>query len=264
MSYVGIFKMHLKGELQYRGKAISGIVTQVFWGFMRISLFTAFLATSSMQDFSLYQMSSYIWLGQAFLAAFYITVPPEVNKDIVRGDICYKFIRPMDIYNQWYASVLGSKIASTLLRFSPIIILGFCLPSSMGLMLPVSFEAFLLFCVSMCIGVCLCSAVILIAIYLSIKTLMPKGASAIVMSITSLLSGALIPLPLMPASVQTVLNFLPFRYMSDLPFRIYIGNFTIAESCMQIGIAFVWLVVLIVIGKLLMKSSLKKVVVQGG
>ena len=43
MSYFGIFKMNFKGELQYRSKAISGVVTQIFWGLMYIYLYTAFM-----------------------------------------------------------------------------------------------------------------------------------------------------------------------------------------------------------------------------
>lgn len=263
-AYVGILKMQFKSELQYRTKALSGLLTQIFWGFLRISLFTAFLTSASIDGFSIPQMCSYIWLGQAFLAAFYIGLPKDIHQDIVGGNICYKFIRPMDMYNQWFMGLTGMKVAAALLRCFPILILGFCLPSYMGLMAPVSVAAFVLFLISLCVGVAMSVAITLFAIYLSLKTLMPRGAAALVMSITALLNGSLIPIPMMPVAFQKVLNFLPFRYMSDLPYRIYIGNLSIQESCVQIAISLAWLIAMILIGKLCLKSSLRKVVVQGG
>ena len=38
-AYWGLFKMTFKGELQYRAKALSGIVTQIFWGLLYIYLY---------------------------------------------------------------------------------------------------------------------------------------------------------------------------------------------------------------------------------
>ena len=68
----------------------------------------------------------------------------------------------------------------------------------------------------------------------------------------------------MPESVQNVINFLPFRYVTDLPTRIYIGNVGIMSGLMYIGIAVLWLVGLILIGQLLIKMASKNAIIQGG
>lgn len=73
-----------------------------------------------------------------------------------------------------------------------------------------------------------------------------------------------VPIPLMPTGIQTFLNYLPFRFLSDLPFRIYIGNIGVLEGLVSVLFGAIWLIVLIVVVKLLMKTSLKKVVIQGG
>lgn len=263
MSYIGIFKMQFKGELQYRAKALSGIVTQFFWGLMYIYLYSAFMK-GGIDNFSISQMSSYIWLGQAFFAMRYIGIPKNAGTDIVSGNVCYKYVRPINIYNQWYAEYLGEKVAATLLRFSPITIVALIVGPKFGLSLPVSFVAFLLFILSLFIGCVMCVAISMFSVFLTMKTLSERGASTLVLAVAGLLGGMYIPIPLMPKIVQSVLNFLPFRYISDLPFRIYIGNIGVADGLIQIGISLAWLIIVVVVGKLLINSHLKKTVIQGG
>ena len=117
-SYFALFKMTFKGELQYRAKAISGIITQLFWGAMYISLYTAFMKNGSVNGFTIAQMASYIWLGQAFFAMKFVAMPKGAAKEIVGGNVCYKFTRPINIYSQWYAELVGQKLSATLLKKS--------------------------------------------------------------------------------------------------------------------------------------------------
>ena len=263
-SYFGIFKMQFKGELHYRAKAFSGVLTQVFFGLMYIYLFTAFMGRGGIEGFSIAQMASYIWLGQAFLMIRFINTPKRVCAQIENGDICYDFIRPMNLYNQWQASYIGTTLAATILRFWPILILGAVLPSGLGLSLPVSFPAFLLFMVALLLGLFINGALSMFAVYLTFITQSQRGSTAIVQTITGVLGGMVIPLPILPAAIQKVLNFMPFRYISDLAFRIYVGSTDLKNALIQIGIGLAWLVVLIVVGKMLIGRALKKTVIQGG
>ena len=262
-SYFGLFKMTFKGELQYRVKAISGVITQFFWGLMYIFLFTAFMSEKTINGFSVQQMTSYIWLGQAFFALKYIMLPKNCGKMIASGDVCYNLIRPMNFYNQWFMQGMGERLSSTLLRCTPLIIVTLCIPT-LGLSLPVSLTAFGLFLVALIIGFFMASAISMIAVYLTFITLTERGMPGIINIITGLLCGTYIPLPLLPESVQNVIMYLPFRVIGDLPFRIYIGNIGTNDALIQIGIGLAWLFVMVLLGKLVIHSALKKTVVQGG
>ncbi len=263
-SYKGLFKMTFKGETHYRAKAISGVVTQLFWGIMYVYLYTAFMGGKVIDGFSVAQMASYVWLGQAFFVLKYVDMPKNCADEIQNGNVCYKFTRPLNLYNQWYFEHLGYKVSATMLRFPLVVIIAFLLPSNIGLMLPVSFPAFLLFLISLVVGALMMSAISMIVVYLTFKTLSPKGCLSIVNTITGLLSGLFIPLPLMPQNVQNVLNYLPFRFVSDLPFRIYIGNVSVTSGLIFIAISLAWLVALILLGKFLLSRALKNTVIQGG
>lgn len=263
-SYLGMFKMSFKGELQYRAKAFSGVLTQFFWGIMYVYLYTSFMGGDIIDGFSIAQMASYVWLGQAFFALRYIDVPPNSAKEIANGDVCYKFTRPINLYNQWFAENLGHKLSSALLRSPLIIIVALILPSSCGLMLPVSFGALILAFASLMLGTLIMCSIAMIAVSLIFKTTSAKGVVNIIHTITGLLGGLFIPLPLMPTPVQNVLNYLPFRFITDLPLRIYIGNVGIMSALMFMGIALLWLIALVALGKMLLSKACKNAIIQGG
>ena len=263
-SYFGLFKMSFKGELQYRAKAISGVVTQVFWGLMYIYLYTAFMGGKIIEGFSIAQMISYVWIGQAFFVLRFSDLPKNCGKEIENGNVCYKFVRPVNIYNQWFFEHLGYKLSATLLRFIPIVVVAFLLPKSMRLMLPTSFASFGLFLVALLLGALITSSISMISVFLTFKTMSAKGTASIMNTVCGVLGGMYVPLVFMPQSIQNVLNYLPFRFIMDLPARIYVGNIPPMEAIKLIGIAVLWLVALIAIGKLLMKQAGKTTVIQGG
>lgn len=263
--YLAIFKMYVINEMTYRGKVLLGMSTQVFWGLMYVLMYTAFYATgNSPSGFSLTELTSYIWLGQAFFVFRYIGRDARVTDSIIKGDVAYEFIRPLDLYNCWYAKNLAEKLVGTALRGAPILLLGFLLPVGLGLMLPTSLSAFLLFCLSLIIGLMLAVGINMFINILTFKTMSPRGIAGMVSVVTGLLGGYYIPLPLMPAGIRAVLDYLPFRYISDLPYRIYVGAIDAPNAIIFILIQIFWLAVILFTGRLLLKSCLKNVEVQGG
>ena len=84
------------------------------------------------------------------------------------------------------------------------------------------------------------------------------------MVVSDILSGLVIPIPFFPKYLQNISYFLPFRYVSDLPFRIYIGNVSTIEGLKGMLVQLIWIVILIVIGKITANKALKKAIIQGG
>ncbi len=261
-----IFKLNFIKELQYRVAALSGIATQLFFGLMYIMVYLAFYKSNGIPgDFGIGQMATYIWLQQAFLAMFrYYDGNKEITQQIIKGDIAYQMIRPINLYDNWFMQVFTSNYSKVFLRAMGIFAICFFLPFGINLMLPVSFTAFLLFILSLLLGSILVVAINMISYILITVTLSPSGVFGIMNTVASFLAGIIIPIPLMPAGVVKVLNFLPFRYVSDLPFRLYMGNIGYTDGLIQIGIQVVWIVLIVLFGKLLLNKCQNKLVVQGG
>ena len=250
-----IFKTNMLEELQYKGAYISGIICQFAFGFMYILLYQAFFESGVPQNFNASQMVSYVWLGQAFFAMFsYFDLNKnEITRPIINGNVSYQLIKPVNIYDFWFKQVLTRSIAKTIVRSIPLITITFLLPAGFGLGLPVTIWNFLLFALSVVFGCLLMATIKMFAYIFVLYTLDAKGVFALVMSIFGFLGGSIIPIPL-----------LPFRYVSDLPYRIYIGNLDLTTALWQIGVQIVWIVALYLLGKFILNKKSKKLVVQGG
>ena len=84
------------------------------------------------------------------------------------------------------------------------------------------------------------------------------------MILADLLSGIGVPLPFFPKAFQIVAYLMPFRYVSDLPFRLLVGNIPINEGLIGIVVQLFYIIILIFFGNKLMKKALKRAVIQGG
>ncbi len=266
MMYLSLFKMRVLQGLQYRSAALAGILTQFFWGFMYIMIYEAFYkSTNAPQPISLEQLITFVWLQQSFLVLIMLWLR---NNDIInlitKGDIAYELSRPYNLYYMWYARILAQRLSGALLRFLPILLVASLLPKPYRFSLPDDFLTFVLFLITLILGLLIIVALSML-IYISMfYTLSGVGSLLIFGVIGEFLSGLIIPVPLMPDTLKQIVYFLPFRYSSDLPFRIYAGNIGIKEAITSIFIQIFWIIFLLIIGKSWMKKALKRVVVQGG
>ena len=263
--YYSVFKIRVINSLQYRAAAIAGIATQFFFGFMFIMIFEAFYSSGGPQEFTFPNLVSYIWLQQAFLGFFMVWLrDSELGQIIINGNIAYELVRPYSIYSFWYAKLLGSKLSGGLLRFPFVILVTLLLPAPYNLSLPVSFGAFALFVFSLALGLVLTTCIAMLMYISMFKTHTLVGSFVLFGITTDFFGGHYIPVPLMPQWLQKLSSLLPFRYASDLPFRIYSGNIAGIEAFSGVMIEIVWIVLLFAVGSLLMRKVSKKVVVFGG
>lgn len=264
--YLKYFKTQIINGLQYKTAAWAGIATQIFWGLLNTLVFVAFYKNvSSDVDISLSQLITYVWLNQAFLALIYIrTKDDETLKSIKNGTVAYELCRPYNLYNWWYIKFLSKKYAAVLLRFLPIIILGLLLPEPFKLSIPFSLNCFILFVITLILGSLILCAILMIIQSIAFFTNEGKGISDIIFVLGDLFAGAIFPLPLMPKLVQKISNYLPFRFIGDLPFRVYSGNISTSYALYALLLQIIWLIILIFVGQIIMKVALKKVCIQGG
>jgi ABC-2 type transport system permease protein len=264
--YLSVFKLRLANGMQYRTAAMAGVATQFFWGFMLIMVFEAFYSQSAVQPpLSFPQLVTYVWLQQSFLAFIALWFrDQELFSLITTGNIAYELCRPSDLYGFWYAKLIATRVASALLRSSPILLVAFFLPIPYRLQLPPDPLTLLLFLIALLLGLLVLVSISMF-IYISVfVTMSPVGSILIFAIIGEFFAGMIIPIPLMPGWLQSIAYALPFRLAADFPFRVYSGHIPVSEAIPGIMIQILWLVGLVYTGKLWMSSMLRKIVVQGG
>lgn len=264
--YLSALRVRFLNGLQYRAAALGGLSTQLFWGIMLVFLYQAFYKNEGQPSgFGFSQLVSYIWLQQAFLALLMLfEYDFELFEMITSGGISYELCRPIHLYGFWYVKLLSRRMASAALRFPPIIAIASLLPKPYKMALPHSPVAFLLFIVTLLLGVLLLVSISMIIYITVFKTMSPVGSMALIGITGEFFSGMTIPIPMMPEGLQKVCYFLPFRWTADLPLRIYSGSITMNEAVISIGVQMLWILVLASTGAYAMKRITSKVVIQGG
>lgn len=265
-AYLTYFKLKFISGLQYRSAAVAGVLTQFFFGFVYITVYVAFKQSGSGSlPMELGSLTTYIWLNQTFFALIYQCLKdPEIYNLIRNGDISYEIARPKNMYFMWYFKNLGQRLSNVLLRFLPIIIVTILLPYPYNFGLPASLSNFLVFLISLIVGALLIVALTTLYPILTLMTMNEKGIVNVFMIAGDILSGLVIPIPFFPDFLKRISSLLPFQYISDLPFRVYVGDLSVTFGIKGIFIQFIWLLILIVLGNILLKRNLKRVIVQGG
>ena len=263
--YLGYFKTQLLSGLQYRSAALAGLSTQFFWGFLYCMVYQAFYSHASIDSINYRELICYVWLNQAFFSLIMIGIrDSEITNAIRNGTVAYELCRPYDLYSWWYIKLLAKRYANVLLRFLPVIVLAIVLPKPYNLTAPYSVGAFILFLLTLIFGSLIVVSVNIIIHIVAFFTMEDKGVGSIISTVGSFLSGIDIPLPLLPMIIIAVAEYLPFRLIGDLPFRIYSGNIGIGYAIKSLILQIIWVILLFIIGKLIMHRALKKVSIQGG
>lgn len=264
--YKSYFKLRFITNLQYRSSALAGIATQLFFGMIYIFVYLAFYESNDGNGpMQINQLVSYLWLNQIFFSLIYMFYKDKEIYNLIRnGNVSYELTRPKNLYFMWYFKIMAQRLSNVTLRSIPIIILVTLLPKPYNLCGPESVISFLMFLIALIIGIFLMTAIITLYHVLTLRTLNETGITNIFMAIADLLSGGVVPIPFFPLFLQKITNVLPFRYVSDLAFRLYSGNIGVKEGLYGIVVQLLWLIIIMFFGNFLTKKYLKKIVVQGG
>jgi ABC-2 type transport system permease protein len=238
------------------------LLTQLFFGLIKVMVFTAFCeAGAGTLPIGLPHILTYIWLSQAFYAVLPFSPEQEVRQAVRSGSVVYELLKPLDLYWLWFSRALASKLAPTIMRSLPLLVVALFF---LDLNAPASWAAFLCFLVTLG-GAFVLSAAIINIMNLSILfTLSGDGAARLVMTLAMIFSGIIVPLPLFPDWCQGFIRLLPFRGLMDVPFRFYCGNLPPGDFLSELLLQWAWIGILILVGQVLAQLGAKRLIVHGG
>ena len=90
--YFSVFMMRFRIETQYRGAALGGIITQLFFGIMLVALYKS-LYENAPQSVPLTQTVTYVWLQQSCFRML-LSTDTELMQSVRTGGIGYEMCRP--------------------------------------------------------------------------------------------------------------------------------------------------------------------------
>jgi len=204
---------------------------------------------------------SYVWLGQSMFVLLPWAPDADVKILVRTGGVVYELLRPVNVYWFWFSRAIARRAAPTILRAIPLFIIARLF---LGLEPPASFASGCAWALTTIGALLLASATSTLFGITLMWTISGEGLHRLVSPLVMLLSGMLIPIPLMPSWAQGVLRVLPFRGLVDIPFRLYLGDIPASSLAPMFLHQLVWFALLACFGNALLNRGMRRLVVQGG
>jgi len=269
-AYLSVIAARQRVLLQYRAAALAGVVTQAFWGAVKLMVLAAFYRVGTARPpMAFAEVVAYVWLGQALFALLPWNADEDLVQQVRSGGVAFDLLRPLDLYAFWFARTLAFRIGRTLLRSGPIALLaGVALPQlgleRWALAPPPSLASGLAFVVSLAATVLLSTAITMLLQVSLLHSLSGIGVQNVLPALVTVFSGMIVPLPLFPDFLQPFLRAQPLRGLCDVPYRIYTGHIAPPDAVLEIAQQLVWSAALIWFGRVLLGAATRRVVIQGG
>ena len=218
------------------------------------SLLPAHGATSGL---TLNQVLTYTLLGEAVEQL--LACRTWLEDSFWTGAIATRYLRPMGIFGQFTAEMLGPVALGLLLFSLPLMALAPVLGVDP---FPASFGAGVLFLVSLGLAVTVSLAMEYIfsgfAVAIQIH---PYAINSLRAAVWAVLSGAFLPLALLPWGMGRVFEWLPFAATASTPLKIYIGSgHVLPLLALQAG----WAILLWPVATWLWRRNRERMVAFGG
>lgn len=259
--YLYVMGKSFKNCFAYRAEALVGIVNMITMLVVNVSLWKAIYSGSGeIHGQNLSSVITYLFLSMVIFQTIAMDeyyIEGRVNS----GSILFDFIRPV----RFRMYVLANSLGGILFRLFFLL-----LPTTVFAVLvyhvqaPASWQAFLLFVVSLILGVLVMyqlNYIIWLSAFWIYKTF---SLVTIKETVVMILAGSVVPLWFFPDKIMNVLSFTPFRSILYIPISIYLGEVKASQSVAGFANQIVWLVLLFLIGEVLWWRAKKRLVIQGG
>ncbi|MGW5448783.1 ABC transporter permease [Streptomyces asiaticus] len=263
--YAAVAVSGFKRYATYRVATVAGVFTNTVFGFILAYTYTALWdERPHLGGYDLAQALTFVWLGQALLAAVALMgggFQEELQDRIRSGDIAVDLYRPVDLQLWWLSTELGRALFQLLGRG--------VVPMAVGalvfeLRLPASPLTWLCFLLAVALAVCVGFAVRYLVSLASFWLLDGTGLSMLSGLLCLFFSGMILPLNVFPGQLGEIARALPWAAMLQVPADVFLeerrGTGLLAAFAFQAG----WAVALLAAGRAVQSAATRKVVVQGG
>ena len=205
----------------------------------------------------------YLILATALFNFLEMFVVWDMSRSIQSGVIILDLLKPMSFRTYKFWSYSGSHVSQFVLAFIPTFIVVMIVTKGA---IPIGLNH-LRFIISVIFALVINFSIEMLVATVCLYTESTWGINIVKETIVLVLSGASIPLAFFPDSIRTIISWLPFRAIYDIPLQVLLnkgGSDTLAGLAKMWGMQLGWCVILYVAGILFWNHSVKKITVNGG
>ncbi len=255
-------KRSFQRHLTYRAAAMAGLVTNLFFGLLRAAVLAAYYgARQEMSGVSLQGAITYTGLTQALIAYLTIWSWYPIMDSVASGEIASDLLKPLDYYSFWLSKDVGRALAAVVMRSLPLTLV-------YALAFDITYPATPIQWVALVLGLILSLLVSFSWRFLvnlaAFWTPNALGVGRFAYGLSWVLSGFFLPLRFHPEWFVRLANLTPFPAMVNTVVEIYLGVLSGPELLRALLGQLMWVAILVLLGHLVLRAGVRRLVVQGG
>lgn len=260
--YWEVVRRSFARHLTYRAAAVAGLLTNFFFGLLRLSVLLALYGQrQAVEGYSVADIIGYTVLTQAVLTYLSLFGWYELMEAVYTGEVATHLTKPLGLLQFWLAQDLGRALVGLLLR---------------GVLLVLLFELFfdLAYPETAVQRLGLAAAVALSWLLsfawrflINLPAFWSPNARGIIrfgFVISWFFSGFLMPLRFLPVWVQQVAAWTPFPHLVNTVFDVYAGVLQGPALLGALAWQAAWSAALLLAGQLVLKTAVRRLVILGG
>ncbi|HEX8700711.1 MAG TPA: ABC-2 family transporter protein [Myxococcaceae bacterium] len=260
--YLALALCAMQRLLAYRSAVFLGLLTSLMWVVIQYALWSAlFTGREQVGAFDWPRMQTYLLLSFGVNALLSATTEQRMFSMIRMGNVVFELARPVDYLGSQLAQAAGSAIIEGAMGALVVTLLALTLFDAQG---PVSPALGALFLASVALGFLIKFLISYLVALLCFRFLNVLGLLWMRAAISNILSGALVPLELLPEPLRTASWLLPFRGIIHTPISLYLGLHDAAAYPLALLHQLLWVVLLWGLARRLWAVCLRSFVIQGG
>ncbi len=247
----------------YRGAALGGLVANVTFGFLKVSVLTAAVTAGGgeLGGYDTRAIVAYAWLSQALLGSVNLFGRTDLAERMKDGSVAVDLLRPVDVQTATTAQEVGRALFTLLPRGVPIVVLGIVVG---GMRLPLDPVSLALGVLSTVLAILLSYLVVYLVAVSGFWTVETRGLQVLYMIVSGFLAGLFVPVTLFPDWLLALALATPFPSVLQVPIDVVSGRVAGAEALGVVGVQLAWLAGVYAVGNLLTRAGRRRLEVQGG
>ena len=262
--YIKFISKSFQKQITYKVEYFVGLVNGFLYIFVFTSLWKALYAEYDVNAFKSGFTKSSIITYAVFVMIIKIsfTMDDQITTRKVRtGALVTDLIKPVSYFCITLSECIGQTMFHFLARGLPILALSLFM---FDISFPANVMNYMLLVVSAILGYFILFMINYIIGLMAFWFFDTFSFQLMKYAMYAVFSGGVIPVDFFPASIQSTLDFLPFKYILYIPTCIFLGRFDEdAVTTALIG-QLCWVALLFLISRITWIRAMRKLVIQGG
>ena len=249
-------------QLTYRAANLSGLVTNLFFGFFRASVFIALYQDQTVVNgLSVQDAITYAGLTQAVIGFLSFFRWYDLMHTINDGTISSDLLKPINLFLYWLGIDIGRAIGSFLIRSLPLFLV-FAL--FYDVIIPTSIIQWLAFMVSLIFSLLISFGWRFLVNLAAFWTPNALGIGRFAFGLSWTFTGFFMPLALFPDWLAAFSRATPFGASVYIPIQMFLRNVQGEALIHSLLLQLFWVVFFVILNQIVLSFGIKKLVIQGG